>query len=66
MSRSLLSVMVRQIIGSPRKTDRSTAGRKPRNRDHEQAMYKLKQAAFRNRKAYEQAQHLAKSKGWIK
>jgi hypothetical protein len=65
MSRTLLQEIVHQIFGSsPRNSRRST--RKPNHGDYERELYKLKLAAFENRKSYEQAQHLAKSKGWTK
>ena len=64
MSRTLLQEIAHQIFGHPRNSRRSN--RKPNHRDYEREIYKMKQAAFENRKAYEQAQHLAKSKGWIK
>ena len=66
MSRSLVAVIFHQIIGSPRHPKRSSYDRKPRNRDYERAMYKLKQAAFENKQAYEQAHHHARAKGWIR
>jgi hypothetical protein len=64
MSRTLLQEITHQIFGHPRNSRRSN--RKPRNRDYEAALYKMKQAAFENRKAYEIAQHRVRSKGWVK
>jgi hypothetical protein len=64
MPRTLLQEIVHQIFGHPNHS--RTSNRKPRNRDYEAALYKLKQAAFENRKAYEIAQHRAKSKGWTR
>jgi len=65
VSRTLLQEIVHQIFGSsPRNSRRSN--RKPNHRDYEREIYKMKQAAFENRKAYEIAQHRAKSKGWTR
>ena len=63
MARTLLQEIAHQIFYTPKKHKRSD-NRKPRNRDYEKAIYKLKQAAFENKKAYEIAQLRAKSKGW--
>ena len=63
MARTLLQEIVHQIFYTPPKHKRSNI-HKPRNKDYEKAIYKLKQAAFENKKAYEIAQLRAKSKGW--
>jgi len=62
MARTLLGEIAHQIFYTPPKRRQD---RKPRNRDYEKAMYKLKQAAFENKKAYEISQLRAKSNGWI-
>ncbi|MHB8580115.1 MAG: hypothetical protein ACYDA4_09680 [Ignavibacteriaceae bacterium] len=64
MARTLLQEIAHQIFFTPQKHKRSD-DRKPRDRSYEREMYKLKQAAFENKKAYEIAKLRAKSKGWI-
>jgi hypothetical protein len=64
MPRTLLQEIAHQIFYTPPKHKRSN-NRKPRNRDYEKAVYKLKMAAFENRKAYEINKHFLKSKGLI-
>jgi hypothetical protein len=64
MSRSLLQEIAHQIFYTPKKHKRSD-DRKPRDKDYERELYKLKQAAFENKKAYEISKLRAKSKGWI-
>ena len=64
MARTLLQEIVHQIFYTSQKHKRSD-DRKPRDRNYERKMYKLKQAAFENKKAYEIAKLRAKSKGWI-
>lgn len=56
--------MVNQIIGSPRKSKKSSK-RTNHEKDYQKAMYKLKLSAFENKKAYEIAKLRAKSKGLI-
>jgi hypothetical protein len=64
MARTLLQEIAHQIFYTPKKHKRSD-DIKPRNRDLEKELYKLKQSAFENKKSYEIAKHKAKSKGWI-
>jgi hypothetical protein len=64
MSRTLLQEIAHQIFYTPPKNKRQD-NRKPRNKNLERELDKLKQSAFENKKAYEIAQHRAKSKGWI-
>ena len=64
MARTLLGEIAHQIFGSA-KSSHSQNTRNPRNKDYEKAIYKLKQAAFENKKTYEIAKLKAKSKGWI-
>lgn len=63
MSRTLLQEIAHQIFYTPKK--RNHHNRKPNNQDYERQLYKLKQSAFENKKAYEIAKHIAKSKGWL-
>lgn len=62
MARTLLQEIAHQIFGGP-KSSHSHSNRNPRNKDYEKAMYKLKQAAFENKKAYEIAK--LRVKRWI-
>jgi hypothetical protein len=64
MARTLLQEIAHQIFYTPPKRHKNQ-NRKPINRDYEKSMYKLKQAAFENRKAYEINKHFLKSKGSI-
>ncbi len=64
MARTLLQEIAHQIFYTPKKHKHSD-NLKPRDRDYEKVMYKLKQAAFENKKAFEIAQLRAKSRGWI-
>jgi hypothetical protein len=64
MARTLLQEIAHQIFGG-HKTSRSPNNRNPRNKDYEKTIYKMKQAAFENKKSYEIAKLKAKSKGWI-
>jgi hypothetical protein len=63
MVRTLLEEIAHQIFLPTKKHKRYD--RKPRDKDYERELYKLKQAAFENKKAYEIAKHTIKSKGWI-
>lgn len=62
MAKTLLGEIAHQIFYTPPK-------RKPkyknRNKEYERAMYKIKQAAFENKKAYEINKLILKSKGLI-
>lgn len=62
MTRTLLQEIAHQIFGGKTK---SSHFRNKRSQDYEKVMYKMKQAAFENKKAYEIAKLRAKSKGWI-
>lgn len=64
MARTLLQEIAHQIFYTPPKHKRSD-NRKPRNKDYEKAIYKLKMAAFENKKAYEINKLTLKSKGLI-
>jgi hypothetical protein len=64
MARSFLGEIVHQIFYTPPEHKRQD-NRKPRNKDLERELYKLKQSAFENKKAYEISKLRAKSKGWI-
>jgi len=64
MARTLLGEIAHQIFGGS-KSSHSHNNRNPRNKDYEKAIYKMKQAAFENKKTYEIAKLKAKSKGWI-
>lgn len=64
MARTLLQEIAHQIFYTPPKHKRSD-NRKPRNKDYEKAVYKLKMAAFENKKAYEINKNILKSKGLI-
>jgi hypothetical protein len=65
MARSLLQEIAHQIFGGKTKSSHSQNNRNPRNKDYEKTIYKMKQAAFENKKTYEIAKLKAKSKGWI-
>ncbi len=67
MGRSLLGEIVHQIFGSPKSNHhhKSSSNHKSSNRDYEKQMYRLKQSAFENKKAYEINKHKLKSKGLI-
>lgn len=60
---ALRKEMARQLMGTCHHVSHNH--KKPRNKDLERALYKLKQAAFENRKKYEIAKHTAESKGWL-
>ena len=64
MARTLLQEIAHQIFYTPPKRKHSD-DRKPRNKDYEKAIYKLKMAAFENKKAYEINKLTLKSKGLI-
>jgi hypothetical protein len=63
MARTLLGEIAHQIFGI--KSSKHSHNRNNRSKDYEKAMYRLKQSAFENKKAYEIAKLRAKSKGWI-
>jgi len=71
MARSLLGEIAHQIFGTPPKSNHhkgsssSHNSNKTSNKDYEKQMYKLKQAAFENKKAYEINKCKLKSKGLI-
>ena len=56
--------IVHQTTGAPYSKKKS-ANRNPRNKSLEKELYKLKQSAFENKKAYEINKHILKSKGLI-
>ena len=62
MARTLLQEIAHQIFGGP-KHSHTNNNRNPRNKDYEKAMYKMKQAAFENKKAYEIAK--LRAKRWL-
>jgi hypothetical protein len=62
MARTLLGEIAHQIFGGT-KHSHTNSNRNPRNKDYEKAMYKMKQAAFENKKAYEIAK--LRAKRWI-
>jgi hypothetical protein len=61
MARTLLGEIAHQIFGI--KSNKHHNNRNTHSKDYEKAMYKLKQAAFENKKAYEIAK--LRAKRWI-
>ena len=62
MARSLIEEIFNQVTG--RKSHRHR-NHNIRNKQLEKALYKLKQSAFENKKAYKINKHILKSKGLI-
>lgn len=63
MARTLLQEIAHQIFYTPPKHKQRYYN--PRNKNLEKELYKLKQAAFENKKAYEINKLTLKSKGLI-
>ena len=67
MARSLLGEIAHQIFGSQKSNHRykNSSNHKSSSKDYDKQMYRLKQSAFENKKAYEINKHNLKSKGLI-
>ena len=61
MAKTLLGEIAHQLFYTPPRKPKY----KNRNKEYERAMYKIKQAAFENKKAYEINKHILKSRGLI-